>query len=191
MSGVRSTMPGGALQRAVDEFLAVSRQRWLTGIGAVLMATSAFAVASVASGGWWLPGLVAVTALSIVAAVRPDDHTGLVVVGVVIWQWLVRVDDVGTPWLPVAACCMLVFHTLLALTAVVPTSGSIPEATIRRWTGRTAVVAAATVAMWIVVVVLDRRELPGNAALTGLAVLIVAAATTAIRARSVRSSSQE
>ncbi len=185
MSRAQGPLPAATLQRAVDEFMEVSRQRWLLGIGAVATATTAFAAASVASGGWWLPGLVAVIALAVVSAVRPDDHTGLVVVGVVIWQWLARIDDVGTPWLPVAACCLLVFHALTALTAVVPTSGTIPGATIRRWTERTAVVAVATVAMWIVVVVLDRRDLPGNGALTGLAVLIVAAAATAIRARSV------
>ncbi|MEP1124315.1 MAG: hypothetical protein ABJH68_10545 [Ilumatobacter sp.] len=187
MSRARDPLQAGTMQRAVDELLAVSRQRWVLGIGAVATATTAFAAASVASGGWWLPGLVVVIASAIVSAARPDDHTGLVVVGLVIWQWLARVDDVGTPWLPVAACCMLVFHALLALTAVVPTSGSIPGATIARWTERTAVVAASTVAMWIVVVVLERRDLPGNGALTGLALLIVAATATAIRARSVRS----
>lgn len=177
-------MSTNALQRAVDEFLETSRQQWWLRAVAVMAAAAAM-LAAVAANGSWPFGLVAVMVLSAVSALRPDTNVALVVVVVVGWHWLATVEEVGTPWLPVAAICLLVFHTVTALSATVPTGGELPAALIGRWARRTTAVACATVAIWIVVVLFERRDAPGNAVLTGLALTVLAGCAVAIWSRSV------
>jgi hypothetical protein len=46
-------------------------------------------------------------------------------------------------------------------------------------------VAAATGGLWLVVVAFDSRALPGNAALTGAALAVIAAAAATMRVRSL------
>lgn len=175
----------GTLQRGVDDLLGVSAQRWLLGAVSVIAAVAAFVAGSIAGDRWWLPGIVIVAVLAVVSAVRPDEHVAVVVVIAVAVNWLVCVDDLDTLWLPVTAVVLCVYHAAIALVALVPTGGTIPIAVLVRWSVRTAMVAAATVAMWMLVVVLDRRDLPGHGALTALALLIVATSAIAIRFRSI------
>lgn len=173
------------LQAVIDEILGTSRQQWVLRIIAVVTPIGAALAASASSGGWWPVGLLLVGSLAIASAVRPDTHLALVTVVVLVWRWLVAVDDVGTPWLPVAASCLLAFHSVIALLSTVPTGGEVPLASLGRWSRRAALASSMTVAMWALVTLLDQREAAGNGLLTAVALAIVAAAAVMIRSRSI------
>ena len=135
--------------------------------------------------------MVVVVGLAVASAVRPDTHTALLVPVIVGWLWLVSVDDLDAPWLPVAALCLVAFHAVTALLASLPTGGAFPGSILRREARRLGLVAAATVAMWGVVVVLDQRDAPGNGLLTGLGLVIVAVAAALMRWRSLEGPSAD
>jgi hypothetical protein len=174
-----------ALQRWVDELLALSAQQWLVRLVSVAAPLAAMVAAGVAGDGVWPFGLAVVGVVAVASSLRPDRHTALFVIVVVAWHWMVAVDDIATVWLPVAAVCLLVFHTATALAASVPNGGNLPAVVVARWAGRAGLVAFAVVAMWGLVVVFDRREAAGNGALTGLALVLVALAAAFIRTRSL------
>lgn len=179
-------MNRASLQNWLDELLETSRQQWLVRIVAVATPVGAVLAASAANGrGWWSFALFSVIVLAMASAIRPDTHTALVVIAVVGWHWLATVDGVDTPWLPVAGVCLLVFHAVIALSANVPVGGDIAPATLGLWLRRITVVGAATIGMWGLVVLFDRRAAPGNGLLTGVALAVVACGAVMVRARSV------
>lgn len=178
-------MNAARLQQWIDEFHATSRQQWLLRIVALVTPLGAVVAATAANGRWWPLGLAMVAALAIASGVRPDTHTADATIVVIIWHWLAAVDDVTTPWLPVAAVCLLVYHSVIAVSASVPVGGDLPPSTLRTWSLRIAVVSAATVVVWALVVVFDRREASGNGLLTALALAIAAAGVAIVRARSI------
>lgn len=174
-----------ALQRWLDEVLATSAQQWVLRLATIITPLGALLAAG-AAGGRWLPfWTVVVVGLAVASAVRPDAHTALLVIVIVGSLWPLTVDDPGTPWLAAAAVCLLTFHALTALLASLPTGGAFPATMLRREAGRVGLVAAATVAMWGLVVVFDRRDAPGNGVLTGLGLVTVAAAAVLLRWRSL------
>ena len=155
-------MNPSVLQQWIDEFHATSLQQWAFRLVAVVAPLAALLAAAGANGRLWPAGLFIVTVLAVASAVRPDTHTALSVVVVVLWHWLATVDGVGGPWLPLAAVCLLVHHAVIALSASIPIGGVLPTATVLRWMGRTALVASATVGMWALVAVLDGRDAAGQ-----------------------------
>lgn len=173
------------VQAVVDEFHETSAQRWGLRAVSVLAALGAVLAAAGASGRLWPAGLVIVATLALVATVRADNHVALVIVVIVVWHWLVTVDDASTAWLPVAAVCLLVHHTVTALVASLPAGGELPREVVEAWVRRTVIVAAATVALWAVVAVLDGRAADGNGVLTALALAAAGALAVAIRSRSL------
>lgn len=174
-----------SLQDRLDEILHASRQQWALRAMAVLAPLAAVLAAAQAARSWWPFGLVLVPILSVASILRADSGWPMLVPLVVVWHWLAAVDDLATPWLPVAASCLLVHHVVVALAATVPVGGRLPDATLRLWATRSAVGVAMTIGMWALVVAFERREAPGNGLLTGLALAVVAAAAVAIRARSL------
>ena len=178
-------MSSEALQDLIDEMLGTSAQQWLLRVLALLTATGAVLAAWAANGRWWPVGLFLVGALSVASAAHPDTPFALVTVVAIVWRWLVAVDDVGTPWLPVAGICLLGFHSVIALLATVPTGGELPAATLGQWSRRVALGGCLTVAMWALVVLFDRREAAGNGLLTAAALAVVAACAVMIRSRSL------
>lgn len=174
-----------ALQRWIDEFHATSQQQWVFRLVAVLAPIGAVLAAAGANDRLWPAGLFIVTVMALASAVRPDTHIAAVAVVVVVWHWLATVDEVGGPWLPIAAVCMLLYHAVIALSATVPIGGVLPPATIGRWAARTTLAGGATLGVWALVVALDGRNAPGNGLLTALALAIVAGAAVVIRSRSV------
>jgi len=169
----------------IDEFLATSAQQWLVRLVAVVTPMGAVLAASAANERWWPVGLFLVAWLGVVSAVRPDTPLALVTIVVVVWHWLVAVDGVSTPWLPIASICLLLFHGVIALLATVPTGGELPVATLGQWARRGALGGCLTVTVWGLVVLLDRREAAGNGLLTAVALAIVAAGAVTIRSRSL------
>ena len=130
-------------------------------------------------------GEVDVDCVDGVELLRPGGLERAGWVGFVVLQWLSFADDVTAGRSVVVALCLFTFHACLALMAVTPHSAVIGRAVIQRWLGRGAVVAIATLAVWGLVVVFDRREPSGSTPLTLLGLLAVAAAVLALRHRSL------
>lgn len=175
------------LQDWVDLVLDASAQQWVLRALTVVMPVLSLVFAAAAIGRWWPAGLAVVGLLSIATALRPDTHFALGVVVVCTWHWAAIEVDVATGWLPAAASALLVFHAAVALAASLPTGSVVPTAVLMRWGGRVGVAAAVTVGMWAAASSLERRDLPGNAVLTGAAFAVVGLAALGIRARSLRS----
>ena len=104
---------------------------------------------------------------------------------VVAWHWLATVDQVGGPWLSLAATCLLVYHGAIALSASIPIGGELPLTTIGQWASKTVLAGCATVGMWVLVAALDGRDTAGNGLLTGVALAVVAGAAVIVRSRSL------
>ena len=173
------------LQQQLDQALAATAQRWLLGGVAALAATLASATMTMRSthGDGWVVVVVAV--LAVVAAIQPDEHTALIVVAIVVMHWLAVGGGVDSAWSMAIAGALFVFHTVIALMAVTPHTAVVHSAILRRWLVRSAVMIPATVGVWILVGVFERREAPGNAALSALAFAILAVAVVALRVRSI------
>lgn len=175
------------LQERIDRLRSTSVQRWGLVALAVVAAVSSSAVTAAVSGGsaTWVVYLIAVLALAAVS--EPDSLVGFAVLGVVFAQWLISNDDPTTAWAVVVALALFVFHTVLALMAVTPPAGTVHPSVLIRWLARSGFVATATLAVWAVVVVLDRSDIAGNAWLTTAAFAVVIALAAAIRYRTVAS----
>lgn len=178
-------MNAEALQRIIDEVHATSAQQWLFRAVALLAALGAVVSTAPVGDGVWIAGAFVVGVLAAASAVRPDTHTALAVVVLVVWNWLASVDDVGTPFLPIAAVCLLVYHSVVALSASLPIGGTLPRPVLARWLRRTVLVGAATVALWATTALLDSRDAPGNGLLTALALAVLTAVAVMIRSRSL------
>ncbi|MEM9035534.1 MAG: hypothetical protein AAGD18_13155 [Actinomycetota bacterium] len=174
------------LQDWIDLLLDASRTQWLLRAGTVLAPIVSVLAAAAASPGWWPPGTALVAVLAIAAALRPDTHFALSVAIVCAWHWAAIDADVASGWLPLAAVALLVFHATVALAASLPSGTAVPNELVMRWAARTGVAAGITVGVWLAVALLDRRELPGNGLLTGLALAVIGITALAVRARSLR-----
>jgi hypothetical protein len=174
----------GQLQQWLDQLALVSAQRWVFAALAVASVAGSFSSAAVVGGDRVGFVLVLVVALAAAAVVRPDSHTALLVEALVVWQWLAGTDDVTNPVVVVVAAGLFVFHTVIALMAVTPSSAVVDRVLVSRWLYRCGYVLIATGTMWVVVVVMVDRRAPGNAWLSSLALLTLTASAVAIRALS-------
>jgi hypothetical protein len=178
-------MNAGQLQQWLDQLAIVSAQRWVFAALAVASVVGAFTSAAIVGGDQVGFVLVLLVGLAVAAVIRPDSHTALLVETVVVWQWLAGTDDVTSPGVVVVGSGLFVFHTVIALMAVTPSSAVVDRVLVRRWVRRCVYVLIATGAMWLVVVVMVDRRAPGNALLSSLALLVLAAFALAVRAFSV------
>jgi hypothetical protein len=175
----------GRLQLWVDRLWLVSGQRWLF-IGLSMCCVAGASTTTALAAGTQTGVVVALmVAFAVVAVVRPDSHAALGVEVAMVWQWLATTDSSTTPWVIPFAMLLLVFHTLIALMAVTPINAHVPASLVGRWAWRGCFVAAATVGVWVVVVVLDQRRAPGSVALTALGFVTLAALILVTRALSV------
>jgi hypothetical protein len=173
------------LQAWIDRLYATSGQQWALRAVSVAAAVGATVATALVSGRWWGFGLFIVVVLSIASALRPDLHTGTLIVVVLWWTWIGTVQDVLTPWVLVVAVGVLVYHATTALMATVPPAATIPRDALLRWAARTAVVALATVLVWLVAVAFDSQAWRGNALLTGAALVVLVAGAATVRRRSL------
>ncbi|WP_040495607.1 hypothetical protein [Ilumatobacter nonamiensis] len=166
-------MNDGRLQRWLDQIALTSWQRWALIAVAIASAAGASTTSALAAGHQTAGFLVLIISTACLATVRADEHTALITEVLIVWQWIATVDDVSTAWSLLAAMFLFVFHSTIAMMAVTPIGAVVGRDVARLWLVRAAVVMVATVAMWIIVVVLDQGSLPGNPLLTaaGLAVL--------------------
>jgi hypothetical protein len=125
--------------------------------------------------------LLAIGFLALVSAMQPDGYLPLVTIVAVVGYWIVVVPDRASAWSIAPAALLYLFHTVTALMAMTPTSATLSRATLWRYTGRSGLIALMLVATWAVVELFTRRHAPGNAVLTGLAVVVIIAAAVAVR----------
>jgi hypothetical protein len=144
----------------------VSPQRWLLGALAAAAAIGSSIVAGVSGGGLPPVLLLIVAVLAVGSAVWPHTHTALVVIAVVVWQWIVVVDDPTGPAVVAVALALLVFHSVIAVMANVPPSARLDAEILRRWLRRVVLVAAATVATWALVLLMEQRSASGSVVAT-------------------------
>lgn len=168
------------LEQQVARFLRVAPQRWILGGAAVGAAAGASLVAGAGGGGQSVLVFIVVIGLAIGSAIRPATHTALAVLVVVTWQWLATTDDRMSPLVIGVAGLLFAFHTIVALLAVVPVTAHVERAIGARWVRRSALVVAATGAMWLAVELMDQRRADGSVALTLLGFVTVTVLVMAI-----------
>jgi hypothetical protein len=173
------------LQAWIDRLHATSAQQWALRSISIAAAIGALCTTALVSGRWWGFGLVVLCILSAASALRPDLHTGAVIIVVIWWNWIGTVEDVLTPWLLVVSIAVLLFHATTALMATVPPAAIIPRSVLLRWGARTALVAGAAAGVWLVAVAFDSRAWRGNGALAWVALAAIAAGAATIRVHSV------
>jgi hypothetical protein len=169
------------LQQMIDRLWLVSWQRWTLMAVAVLAAATASTICAIEAGHQTGIVVVLVIALAAGASASPDSHTALAAEAIVVWQWLASTDDVIDATVIPLALSLFVFHSVIALMAVTPISAVIDRSILQRWAARSGFVVLATIGMWILAVVMHERRAPGNAALTFVAFVTLAALIVATR----------
>ena len=169
------------LSHMIERLLLVSRQRWVLVAVSLASAVAASWLAAAEEGNQTGVVVVIVVAMAIAATILPDSHAALFVVAVILWQWLASADDVLTPLAVPLALCLFVFHATIALMAVTPISAHVDRPTLARWMMRSTYVAVATVAMWVIIVVMNERRAPGSATLTALGFVTLTILILALR----------
>jgi hypothetical protein len=174
-----------------DRARTVTAQRWALIAVAVAAAVAASSLTGVEAGHANRVVLTLVFATALAATARPDLHTALMVETIVVWYWFAETEDRLTPWAMPVGLCLFVFHTGVALMSVAPASAIIDRTVIWRWMIRSGYVVIATVAVWLVVVVLAERRAPGSAALTGVAFVTLTGLVLVARVRSAPSGADD
>lgn len=180
-------MTKASLQYALDRVIVASPQQWLLRAGASLAATAAMGI-SAALEGWSTAAFVVVVGLAVLTSLWPDSHAPLLVDVLVILSLVVAIDDPASPWLPAAAACLVVHHTTITAAASIPLGGELPASVLLRWIRHALAVIVATGALWLAVVAMERRQLPGSAELTALALIVAGGLALAVKHRSVDAS---
>ena len=167
-----------------DRLRTVPAQRW--GLIAVTVAAAVAASSFTGVVAGHVDGFVLtlVFATALVAALRPDLHTALLVETIVVWHWFAATEDRLTPWAMPMGLCLFVFHVGIALMSVAPMRAIFDRTVIWRWSVRSGYVVVATVAVWLLVIVLDGRQAAGSAALTAVAFVTLTGLVLAARVRS-------
>ncbi|MCU1394310.1 MAG: hypothetical protein JWM34_2738 [Ilumatobacteraceae bacterium] len=171
-------------QQRLDRARATSAQRVVLAVVAIV--SPVVACVCIGSVSHHATAVVAVL-IGIVAlgsTVRPDTHVGSLVVVGVVWYWLACIDDTASPWSLLVAAALFAFHTSTALIATVPNSATVDGETLGRWLRRSTIVMAATVAVWLLVVLLSHRHAAGSPALSLVALVALVAVALSLRRRS-------
>lgn len=125
-----------------------------------------------------LVAVVALVALTAYAGTRPDSPVVTVLLAGHALHWVMAVPvPHGTTrwvWLLVAAWLGLLVHLSASLSASLPASVAVPGTSLRRWGRRAAVVAAATVPVWLVAMTASSQQAVGQVSVTYAALACVA-----------------
>lgn len=105
--------------------------------------------------------LFVVATASIVTAITPDRHLGLLVFGGLAIYWAARAGTVINGWTLLGALALLVAHLATAFVAGLPESAPVPTATVRIWANRALMVAGLTAGVWAVIAVRGGRQVGG------------------------------
>lgn len=166
---------GSDASAVVDQVLLVSRQQ-LALRTASLVAAVGFLVLVEAAGGspGWFPLLLLVLA-ALAAATFPDTNTPLALVLGLGWLWWAQVPDVFSGWTLAAAVLLTAVHVTSTLGGYGPPALQVPGALLLAWGRRAAVMAAASVLVWLAAGLLGALDLPPSASVAVMGLAVVAA----------------
>jgi hypothetical protein len=133
--------------------------------------------------------VVSVVVLSVVAALLPDSHTGLLVVLLVGGHWAgASADGMSrSGWVLLMALALLLFHVACTLASYGPSSVVPDKELLVLWLRRSATAAAVAAIVWVTSRVASELELPGSGLVLGIALLVLVGWTALLaRTMSVR-----
>lgn len=184
-------MNSSRLERMFQQLQRVSWQRWGLTALSVLAAAAASTSTALAAGHQNIVVFALIVGLAIASVISPDTHAATAVEVIVIWQWFATTDDLTSAWAVPVALCLFVFHTIIALMALTPTTAKVDRSILVRWSRRSGYVVLATVGMWALVAIMDERRAAGSAALTLAGFVTLTALIAATRAHSATAHSQD
>jgi len=150
----------------------MSLQRWSLAFAGLLAATLAAVTTGIAGSGQSPLVLALVVGLAGAAIAQPDSHIAIGVPVVTLWYWTASTGASTNPSSLVVAVCLFAFHTVVALMAMTPPRATIDPRSGARWLRRCLVVVLATVGVWLLVVLVGRRQLPGSATVTATGLVV-------------------
>lgn len=157
----------------LDELSLLSRQQWLLR-AAVPAATALMVLVQLAAGADAQPTFpILALVLSLLVALLPDSAAGLVLVVVLGGHWLFAVPEQTGPWLLVAALLLAAIHAAATLAAYGPPGLVLDRVLLALWSRRLALVTAATVATWLLTLLLARGDLPGGGWVFGAGLVLL------------------
>lgn len=174
------------LARAVSHVQALSADQRALRVLAALAPLGTLLCLRLAGGNWPVWVLLAVVALSAVAAVRPDSHVGVALLVLLGWRWFVGVGGASSPWVLAGALTVLLFHAATAAAAASPPGASLDPAIRARWLRRTAGVGAATAMVWGLTTGFRALGPSGNALATVAALAALTAGLLLVRRVTLR-----
>lgn len=139
--------------------------------GLLVAASAGLVVVTAVAGGTvlWFVAVPLVLATAYAAA-RPESVVVLVLLAghAVHWISIVPVPERVGAWLATlgAAWLLLLVHVAASAATTWPQRAGLPARAMARWTGRTLVVAALTVPVWALAMLVYGRSLQGDVALT-------------------------
>lgn len=146
--------------------------------GLLVLASAGLCLVTALSGGPLWPAIVVLAVVTVLAARAPESPFTLALLGlhVVHWLALVPLPTELSGWLLVllASSLLLVVHLSAAAAVVWPERASVPARAALRWTRRGLAVAAMTVPVWGLTILVDGRALVGDVGLTFAATAAVA-----------------
>lgn len=122
---------------------------------------------------------LAPAALSMAAALWPQNLAPLGMLAYSVVAWAAVNDDVRTAWTLPAAALLLILHTGCAAAAVLPVAAQVPAQLWIRWSGRSAAVFAVTILAWMLMRAVTGLQIPGAAVILLAATLLAGAAALA------------
>jgi hypothetical protein len=159
----------------------MSLQRWSFSFAAVVAAPAAPIATSTAAGSGHSPFVLAlVMGLAIASCAQPDSHVAVAVPVVAVWHWIASIGASTSGWTIVVALCLFVFHTIVALMATTPARGTIDRRSLSRWLRRTLAVVLATVGVWLLVLLVEQRQLAGSALVTATGLVVAISLLVAV-----------
>lgn len=153
--------------------------------GAIVVSALVALVAADRSADSTLPRfmLLLILALSVILALYPDSHVGLVIIGIVGYYWAVRANDRAGVWTLIGALAFTVFHSASALATVMPWRGAGNRAIVLRWLRRSTIVGVSATLAWGLSALMVAAEPSTNAVLSGVALVVVGFGIWALRPR--------
>jgi len=121
-----------------------------------------------------------VAGLAVASIAQPDSHVSVAIPVVVVWHWIASTGASTTGWALVVALCLFVFHTIVALMATTPARATVDHRSLLRWLRRSLAVGLATVGVWLLVLLVDRRQLAGSALVTATGFIVAVSSMVAL-----------
>lgn len=158
----------------------MSSQRWSLAFAALVTATLVPIVTGVAGSGQSPVVLALVVGLAGAAVTQPDSHVALAVPFIAVWHWTASTEASTNGWALVVGICLFAFHAVVALMATTPPRATIDLRSCTTWLRRSLVVVLATVGVWLLVTLVERRQLAGSAIITATGFVVATSLMVAL-----------